>query len=60
MPRHASRQKTRGQSHAHASARNPCHAMVRVDGTAIRKKIKKDYEKALRELANSRRVLDQF
>jgi len=34
--------------------------MVRVDGTAIRKKIKKDYEKALRELANSRRVLDQF
>ena len=34
--------------------------MVRVDGTGIRKKIKKDYEKALRDLDNSRRVLDQF
>jgi hypothetical protein len=34
--------------------------MVRVDGAGIRKKIKKDYEKALRDLDNSRRVLDQF
>jgi len=34
--------------------------MVRVDGTGIRKKIKKDYEKALRDLDSSRRVLDQF
>jgi hypothetical protein len=33
---------------------------VRVDGSVIRKKIKKDYEKALRDLDNSRRVLDQF
>jgi hypothetical protein len=33
---------------------------VRVDGTSIRKKIKKDYEKALLDLDNSRRVLDQF
>jgi hypothetical protein len=33
---------------------------VRVDGTGIRKKIKKDYEKALRDLENSRRQLDQF
>jgi hypothetical protein len=33
---------------------------VRVDGSGIRKKIKKDYEKALRDLASSRRVLDQF
>ena len=31
-----------------------------VDGTSIRKKIKKDYEKALRDLDNSRRQLDQF
>ena len=37
-----------------------CRAMVRVDGTGIRKKIKKDYEKAVRDLAKSRRVLDQF
>jgi hypothetical protein len=28
---------------------------VRVDGAGIRKKIKKDYEKALRDLENSRR-----
>ena len=33
---------------------------MRVDGTGIRKKIKKDYEKALRDLENSRRQLDQF
>jgi hypothetical protein len=33
---------------------------VRVDGTGIRKKIKKAYEKALRDLDNSRRVLNQF
>jgi hypothetical protein len=31
-----------------------------VDGSGIRKKIKKDYEKALRDLENSRRQLDQF
>ncbi len=34
--------------------------MVRVDGTRIRTKIKKDYEKALRDLENARRVLDRF
>jgi hypothetical protein len=34
--------------------------VVRTDGSGIRKKIKKDYEKALGDLANSRRVLDQF
>jgi hypothetical protein len=31
-----------------------------VDGAGIRIKIKKDYEKALRDLDNSRRQLDQF
>jgi hypothetical protein len=31
-----------------------------VDGSAIRKKIKKDYEKALRDLEQSRQQLDQF
>ena len=31
-----------------------------VDGAGIRKKVKKDYEKALRDLDNSRRQLDQF
>jgi len=37
-----------------------CRALVLVDGTAIRKKIKKDYDKAARDLANSRRQLDEF
>jgi hypothetical protein len=39
---------------------NHCRAVVRVDGTAIRKKIKKDYEKALRDLAVARQQLEQF
>ena len=60
MPRRAPRQKTHGQSDVHAHAGNHCRALVRVDGSGIRKKIKQDYEKALRDLDNSRRVLDQF
>ena len=60
MQRRAPRRKTNGQPDAHAHPGNHCRAMVRVDGTGIRKKIKKDYEKALRDLENSRRVLDQF
>jgi hypothetical protein len=60
MQRRAPREKTRGRTVPDAHPGNPCRAMVRVDGTAIRKKIKKDYEKALRDLDNSRRVLDQF
>jgi hypothetical protein len=34
--------------------------LVLVDGTGIRKKIKKDYDKAVRDLAGVRRQLDQF
>jgi len=34
--------------------------MVRVDGAYIRKKIKKDYEKALRDLEQSRGLFEQF
>ena len=60
MPRRAPRKKSQGQSDVHPHAGQPCRALVRVDGSGIRKKIKKDYEKALRDLANSRRVLDQF
>lgn len=60
MPRRASKPKTYGQSYVHAQADNHCRALVRSDGTDIRKKIKKDYEKALRELDNARRVLEQF
>lgn len=36
------------------------HALVLVDGTAARKKVKKDYDKARRDLENSRQQLDQF
>jgi hypothetical protein len=60
MPRRVSRQKAHGHPGAHAPAGNHCRAMVRVDGSGIRKKIKKDYEKALRDLDNSRRLLDRF
>ncbi len=60
MPRRTTRNSTRNQAVADAHAGNHCRALVRVDGTGIRKKIKKDYEKALRDLDNSRRVLDQF
>jgi hypothetical protein len=60
MPRHTPRQSSQGHAVSGAQPANHCRAVVRVDGTAIRKKIKKDYEKALRDLDNSRRVLDQF
>jgi len=39
---------------------NRCRALVLADGAGIRKKIKKDYEKALRDLDNSRQQLDRF
>ncbi len=58
------RRAPRPQSSSHSAPRdhsaNHCRAVVLVDGTGIRKKIKKDYEKALRDLDNSRRQLDQF
>ena len=43
-----------------ASAGAPGHALVLVDGTAARKKVKKDYDKARRDLDNARHQLDQF
>jgi hypothetical protein len=39
---------------------NDCNALVTVDGTQIRKKIKKGYEKVLRDLDISRKQLEQF
>ena len=60
MKRRAPKRQTESQAVPHAHAANHCRAIVRVDGTSIRKKIKKDYEKALRDLAHSRQVLDQF
>jgi hypothetical protein len=55
MKRRAPRRQTNGQSVPQAHPANPSRALVRVDGAGIRKKIKKDYEKALRDLENSRR-----
>ena len=60
MKRRAPRLQTKPHSAPPAPAANPSRALVRVDGSGIRKKIKKDHEKALRELENSRRQLDQF
>src|ERR1035437_3014575 len=60
MKSRAPRRQTNGQSVPQAHPANHSRALVRVDGAGIRKKIKKDYEKALRDLENSRRQLDQF
>ena len=60
MKRRAPRPKNSGHSAPGDHSANHCRALVLVDGTAIRKKIKRDYQKALRDLDNSRRQLDQF
>ncbi len=60
MKRRAPRRQPNGHSVRHAHPANHCRALVLVDGTDVRRKIKKDYEKALRDLDNSRRQLDQF
>jgi len=58
------RRKPRGPFPNHAAPPTPAgapgHALVLVDGTAARKKVKKEYEKARRDLENSRHQLDQF
>jgi hypothetical protein len=46
--------------HAAPPAAAHGHALVLVDGTAARKKVKKEYDKARRDLENSRQQLDQF
>jgi len=60
MPHRAPKHKILSPSDVPAQSDNHCRAVVRSDGTGIRKKIKQDYQRALRDLANSRRVLDQF
>jgi hypothetical protein len=60
MKRRAPKPQTNGQSVPQNHPANDSRALVRVDGTGIRKKIKKDYEKALRDLEKSRWQLDQF
>jgi hypothetical protein len=60
MKRRAPRLQASSHSAPHDHSANHCRAVVLVDGAGIRKKIKRDYEKALRDLDNSRRQLDQF
>ncbi len=60
MTRRAPRKKTSSDSAIPAQPANHCRAVIWVDGAAIRKKVKKDYEKALRDLANARQQLDRF
>jgi hypothetical protein len=60
MKRRSTRRQPSGHCAPHGHTANHCRALVRVDGAKIREKIKKDYEKALRDLENSRRQLDQF
>ena len=60
MQRRAPRRPINGHAVPHSHPVNRCLALVRVDGTDIRKKIRKAYEKALRDLENSRRMLDRF
>jgi hypothetical protein len=60
MQRCAPRRPTNGHAVPHSHPVNKSLALVRVDGADIRKKIRKAYEKALRDLENSRRLLDRF
>lgn len=60
MPRRAPRQKPHKPDLHAAQPGNHCRAVVWVDGTAIREKIKQDYEKARRDLEKSRQILDKF
>ncbi|MGA2246440.1 MAG: hypothetical protein ABSH48_15705 [Verrucomicrobiota bacterium] len=60
MRRHVPKPPTNGQAVPHAHPVNHCRALVQVDGAGLRKKLKREYEKALRDLDDSRRLLDQF
>jgi hypothetical protein len=60
MQRRAPRRPINGHAVPHSHPVNQSLALVRVDGADIRKKIRKAYEKALRDLENSRRQFDRF
>lgn len=55
MPRKSPKRKS---SRLHSA--NPIRAVILIDGTAVRRKFTKDYEKARRDLKLSRAQLDQF
>ncbi len=60
MRRRAPRPPINGHAVPRPHPANHCRALVLADGAVIRRKIKKDYEKALRDLDKSRGQLDQF
>src|ERR1035437_8417720 len=60
MQRRSPRRPINGHAVPHSPPVNHSLALVRVDGADIRKKIRKAYEKVLRDLENSRRLLDRF
>lgn len=60
MRRRAVKPPINAHSHPHPHPANPCRALALADGAAIRRKLKKDYEKARRDLDKSRGQLDQF
>lgn len=60
MKRRVPKTQTSSQGAAHDHPANRCRAVVLVDGSGIRRKIKRNYEKVLRDIENARRQLDQF
>lgn len=60
MQRRAPRRPINGHAVPHSAPVRHGLALVRVDGAAIRKKIRNVHERALRDLENSRRLLDRF
>ena len=60
MKRRGPRHNSRDQSSVPQPAPNDCWAVIRVDGTRLRKKVLKDHEKALRDLARTREQHDRF
>ncbi|MDB6036660.1 MAG: hypothetical protein JWM99_501 [Verrucomicrobiales bacterium] len=60
MNRRVPKSQTRTRRPVHTPPANDCRALVAVDGTNVRRKIKKEYETALRDLDLSRKQVEQF
>ena len=60
MQRRAASRNINSHFAPHEHEANHCRAIVPVNGEGIRKKLKKDYNKALRDVEKARRQLDQY
>jgi hypothetical protein len=60
MNRRLPKSQTRTRRPVQTPPANDCRALVAVDGTNVRRKIKKEYETALRDLDLSRKQVEQF